>query len=555
MTVRMLDLRSGLSTSVYPYQERNQVARFLRLMSILSLLVAATAACSPFPEDAAELQLIYGLTIDVSGLDPHINQSAELGIVLRQVYDTLVYRDPVTLDFVPGLAREWQLSEDGLTYIFSLRVDVSFHDGTPMDAHAIVRNFERVLDPATNSQKARFLLGPVESFVAVDDRTFVITLSEPFAPLLDSLSQVYLGIASPAALDLYDNVRYQFHQVGSGPYRFVEYVPGDYVIIEVNPGYEWGPPFYSTDISKRFHRVIFRFFRDSSTRLAALEQGGADIMGEVSPLDARLLAGNAALKLVPAAVPGQPLQLLMNTVRPSLNDIRVRQALLLGTNRSSIVNLVYQGLSPLAYGPLSRHTEFYSRLVEDKYRFNPEAAKQLLDEAGLVDQDGDGWRESGGEPIRLSIVTPPWGQIPDVVTVLADQWRQIGLQVESLPVPGYTRLVEVVRSGDYDLLAFNVFGLDPIFLNDFFGPDPSLDWTGYEDPNLSSLLVEAARTTDFSTRALLYQQIQLHIMEAALVLPIRDYINLNAHSSGLEGLGFDAYGWFPILPNVVAASP
>src|SRR5690606_14734033 len=113
------------------------------------------------------------------------------------------------------------------------RDDVSFHDGTPFNADAVAANFARIFDDAVASQRSRFLLGPVSSYQVVDEFTFRVTMREPFTPLLDSLSQVYLGIASPTALAEFqdDQLRYQFHQVGTGPFEFVEYLPEDRIVI------------------------------------------------------------------------------------------------------------------------------------------------------------------------------------------------------------------------------------------------------------------------------------------------------------------------------------
>ena len=220
----------------------------LRLISLGLLLAVALTGCASVPassEAPAGPSFVYGLTLQPSGFDPHIHASSELGIPLRSVYDTLVYRDPATLDFVPGLAQSWTISDDGRAYTFSLRTDVRFHDGTPFNAAAVAANLDRITADETASQRSKFLLGPYAGYEIVDEYTIRLNLDEPYSPLLDSLSQVYLGMAGPAALSEYGLERYQFHQVGTGPYRMAEYVPGDRLVLEVNPDYAWGPSFYS----------------------------------------------------------------------------------------------------------------------------------------------------------------------------------------------------------------------------------------------------------------------------------------------------------------------
>src|SRR5689334_13055968 len=129
-------------------------------------------------------RIVYGLAVMPDGFDPHINSSYEMGVVLRSVYDTLVYRDPQTKDFVPGLAEKWTVSDDGLTYTFTLRKGVRFHDDTPFNAQAVAANLDRITNPATRSQRAITLLGPYDHYTVVDPQTIQIVLKSPYAPLL-----------------------------------------------------------------------------------------------------------------------------------------------------------------------------------------------------------------------------------------------------------------------------------------------------------------------------------------------------------------------------------
>ncbi|NWF71342.1 MAG: hypothetical protein HXY40_19855 [Chloroflexi bacterium] len=512
------------------------------------------AACLPAPSAPAPqagISLVYGLTLEPSGFDPHINESAELGIVLRQVYDTLVYRDPATYEFVPGLATAWTISPDGLIYTFTLRQGVTFHDGTAFNAQAVAANLDRIADPATASQRALFLLGPYAGYNIVDDYTIEIRLSAPYSPLLDGLSQVYLGIASPTALAQYSSNRYQYHQVGSGPFRFVEYVPGDRLVIQRFSAYAWGPSFYSRPAENALDEVIFRFYVDPPTRALALENDAVQIMGELLPIDARALTGNSEVQLVPVSVPGQPLQFLFNTRLFPTDNADLRRALLFGTNRAAIADTVYQGFSPVAWGPLSASTAFYDPQVQSLYPQDTARAQQLLLSAGFSDADSNGYLDDpGGGDLTLVLLVPPWNFIADVAQLLADQWRALGIRAQLVPIPSRASLIEAVNSGEYNLVAFNTFGVDPALLNNYYRSSASRNWTGFADPQLDSLLDQAALSTDNPTRRNLYAQAQQLIMNNALVLPIADPVNLNAASADVQNLAYDPYGWFPILNNV-----
>lgn len=526
--------------------------RVCRIFAVFMLLLLS--GCASF-ENAARAQtnprkIVYGLTLSVSGIDPHINQNSELGIVLRSVYDTMVYRDPVTKEIVPGLAREWATSEDGLTYTFKLRQDVMFHDGTFFNADAVAANIQRIMAPETGSQKARLLLGPLVSYQIIDQYTISLILSEPYSPLLDGLAQVYTGIASPKALSEYNLLRYQYYQVGTGPFEFVEYVPEDRIVIRRNPNYTWGPPFYTAPGENSVDEIEFRFYRDPATRAAILESGEAQVMGELLPTDAQALANNAAFRVVPVAVPGQPLQFYMNLRQPPTNNLAVRQALLYATNRSAIVEAVYQGFSPVAWGPVSANALFYNPGVVNSYAYNLEQARTLLAAAGYEDTNKDGIMEKAGMPLEITVIQPAWGLVPEVTQFLQDQWRSAGIRAVIEPVPGFTALLEKVNSGEYNLVSFDTFGMDPSLLNARFMTGGSANWTGYSNLELDRMLQTAAQLTDPEMRRQLYGQAQAIIMQDALILPIRDYVNLNAHTARIDHLVFDPYGWFPLLNNV-----
>lgn len=539
------------------------------LTALLAILLAACAGGTA-SQTLPEPRIVYGLTLMPSGFDPHLNASAELGIPLRSVYDTLVYRDPVTGAFVPGLASQWEISADGRTYTFNLRTDVVFHDGTPFNAQAVAANLDRITNPDNGSQKARFMLGPLTGYEVLDDHTIRLNLSEPYAPLLDSLSQVYLGIASPAQLAEYDNATYQFHQVGTGPFRMVEYVPGDRLVLTRNPQYAWGPSFYTLP-DNPVQTIEFRFFEDPPTRTLALESGEVHIVGEIQPVDAQLLSGNPEIRLYPVPIPGQPLQFLMNTRRFSTDSLTVRQALILATNRAAIAETIFQRFSPVAYGPLATVTDDYYPQVADTYPYDLAQAQALLSAVGFTERTAEGilmvpaglqsvptqaaaetpapTASSAGLPLKLTMVIPPWGQIPQVAQLIQSQWRQVGIDLEIRQVAGLGQLREAAAAGTYNLIALNFFGRDASLLEQFFLSDGALNWTGYSDIELDTYLRDAGREIDPTRRSAFYAAAQTRIMEQALILPIRDYVNLNGATARLTGVAFDAQGWFPLLHN------
>lgn len=530
-----------------------QHPQLVRCLAFIATILFSTAACSTLGNSSSkqETRIIYGLTESVVGIDPHIHTSDELDIILRQIYDTLIYRHPETNEYVPGLAESWEISADRVEYVFHLRQDVIFHDGTPFTAQSVADNLQRILDPNMATQHTRQLLGPIVSYQMLDTYTIKLTLSRPFEPLLDSLSQVSLSVASPTAFNMYvdEPLRYQFHQVGTGPFVLIEYVPEDRIVIRRNSDYQWHPNFYTHPDANAVQTIEFRFFRNAETRLNELEQNNVQIMGGLLPTDAHGLSNDPDIAVIPTAIAGQPLQFYFNTTRAPTDNLAVRQALLYAANRTSIAETVYDGFSPVAWGPLSANGLYYNRGVRNVYAYNLQQAQTLLTQAGYSDTNNDSILEKDGKPLEISIIYAPQNLLPEVTLFLAEQWESIGIEVRLQPVPGQTAVSEAANEGEYNLIALNQSGIDPYILNANYISGRSENWAHFSNSELDTVLLGAEQTSDTEERRLSYGRAQAIIMEQALVLPIIDMTVLNAHIAAISGLSYDADG-APLLYNV-----
>ncbi|MDX2078651.1 MAG: ABC transporter substrate-binding protein [bacterium] len=517
----------------------------------ITLFVAfLLSACAPPAPTTALRSIVYGLTLEPSGFDPHINQSSELGIVLRQVYDTLVYRHPQTNEIVAGLAESWAISDDQKTYTFFLKQGVTFHDGEPFNAQAVGANLDRITAPDTQSQRAVFSLGPYLQYVIVDEFTIQIILAEPYAPLLDSFAQVYLGIASPKALAEYSLGRYQFHQVGTGPFKFIEYTTGDKLVIRRSDNYTWGPEFYGALPENAVDEVVFRFFADPPTRLTALESKTAHIMGEIPPASARAITANSNIQLFPVAVPGMPMQFMFNTQKYPTDNVVVRRALIQATNRSLIADVVYQGFSPVAWSALSANTLYYNPQLVGTYPYDQDVARAALESVGFTDADKNGYFDAGEGDLEITLLFAPWNFMPETAQLIQESWRSVGIKVILEQVAGFTALREGVATGEYNLVAFDNASFDPQILSRFFMSNGSNNYSLIQNVELDVALLAGTTESSPELRYARYAQIQQFIIDNALILPIRDYVNVNAAVVEIGGLIYDPYGWFPLLYGV-----
>jgi len=565
----------GNRQPVHQKGHRTQMNRHsvLALVSISILFVSSLAGCAkPEPQVAGTTvvkeqvspetavtaaagrqggEITYGLTLIVSDIDPHTGSSSELGIFLTSVYDPLVWRDQEG-NYYPGLAKSWEISEDGRVYTFYLRDDVKFHDGEPFNAEAVKANLDRIVDPELQSHKAVYMMGPYDRTEIVDAYTVQVHFEEPYAPFLDSASQVYLAMASPKALEEWGAEHYREHQAGTGPFAIQEYVPKDHIVLVKNPDYNWAPAFMGHQGPAYLDKITFRFYPDAATRVPALESGEAQIMGEIPPLEAKRLASDSRFVIYPTHIPGQSLQVFINTSRAPTNNLQVRQALIYGCDRQAIVNGIFGGFSPVAHGPLGRKTPFYNPAVEGMYSYDPEKARNLLAEAGWTDTNGDGVLDKDGQDFVLDTVLMGWGAMPEVGTAMQGLYRQLGIKMEA-QILAYPAALEAARNNAHHLIPMALSSSDPDILSSYFHSrniESGFSWSRYPDAGLDQWLDKGTRTNDMEKRSELYDQAQQRIMEQALIVPIRDYVNLNGDNAKVKGLRYGLQGWFPWLYDV-----
>lgn len=510
-------------------------------------LVTATPDVSAEPHAGGTLT--YAVDTEPDMLDPNLSSLRGSQIVFFSLYDCLVALDPETQEYVPWLAESWEISEDGRSYTFKLRNDVTFHDGTPFNAEAVKFNFDRLHDPDLAS-RASGAFGFYESSEVLDEYTVRINLTEAYAPFLDLVSYIY-RIVSPAAVEEWGNEDFGRHPVGTGPYEFVEWVANDHITIEKNLDYDWAPEISTHTGPAYVDQVVFSHIPESGTRIAALEKGEVQVAVNVPAIEAGRLAEDPRFKLVVGRVPGKSFHFALNTTKPPTDELAVRQAMNYGVDREAIVNTIYGayqeiGANTAAYNLLTPNIFGYDPSAEI-YHYDPEKAKQLLEDAGWVDTDGDGIREKDGQPLEIDLNT--WEQ-QSVADVAQAQLREIGIDVNLGVMPVLT-VNELQRKGESHASPMPAARSDPDYIRVALHSSNIGGWNFFfiNDPDLDALLEAAASETDRDKRAEMYSQIQHRVMEQALLFPLYNRDNVVAARDEVMDLQFDR-GFFPLLHDV-----
>lgn len=427
----------------------------------------------------------------------------------------------------PDLARNWEISPDGLIYTFTLRSDVTWSDGAPFSAADVIYTVQTIQSSDYPGLTDIASLWRTVAITEVNPTTVRMQLSEPFAPFLDYATIGILPshlLQDISAADL-PTAQFSRQPIGTGPFVLDE-LTTDHATLSPNPRYYGQRPFLGS--------LQFIFYPDHESLLAAYERGEIEGISQVTPELLERARALPKLDLQSAQLAGMTL-VFFNTSKPQFQDKLVREALLYGMDRQKMIDEILQGQGILGSGPILPNSWAYDEDIK-KYPYDPQRAVALLEEAGWKDTNDDGVRERNGEQLAFNIVTNTDDPLrARIAQQLADDWKKIGanVQVELMPAPSLVQ--EALRPRAFDAVLFGVTQLpadpDPYSLwHSTQTPDKSeagQNYSGWENPEADDLLQEARRTTDPAQRAELYRQFQMLFMEdvpaAILYYPVYTY--------------------------------
>lgn len=465
-----------------------------------------------------EMVLVAAQGAEPDRLDPHLTSAYASFQVLENVYDTLV-QPGSDLQMEPALAESWEISDDNLTWTFTLREGVTFHNGRALVADDVVYSYNRIMDPDVGAANS-FRFASIDSVEAPDDRTVVINLTRPTPNLLVNIG----GFKGMAIIpqEIVDDGSIDTFPIGTGPFRFVSQSPDQGILLEKNPDY-WR----ADEGLPHLDGIRFVQIPDASVKLTNLRTGEVDWIDGVPPQNLEELASDSSVVL--ERVPGGDYHYFaLNQNRAPFDNADVRRAIAMAIDRDVITEAAQFGAATANQSAIPA-SNFWAT---DYSPFTPgdtDGAAALLEAAGASD---------------LTIEFMVSSDFPETVTqaqVIASQLAEIGVTVEISDVDFGTWL-DRQGAGDFDAFMLSWIGnIDP---DDFYyaqhHSEGTFNFQGYSNPDVDALLDEARVETDQDARKALYDEaVQLIVDDASYTYL---YNPENVQAWGPQVTGYEVRG-------------
>jgi peptide/nickel transport system substrate-binding protein len=478
------------------------------------------AACngpidSGMDESAAAGPPAYGDTFieasigDIGGLIPTLTSDQSSYEVGGLIYDGLVKTDK-DLNLAPAMAQSWTYSRDCLDLTFKLRQDIKWHDGYPFTSADVVFTYQAMINPKTPAPfKEGFLL--VKSVDAPDAYTVRVHYDKPYARAVETWGTSMLPkhlLQSFADAGTLRESPQNSQPVGTGPYRFQEWKPGEKVVLVANPDFYEGRPYLS--------RIVYRVIPSQATIFLELKANGVDYVSTLTGIQyARQTEYPAFRKAYHKfRYPASDYTFLgFNLKDPRFADRRVRQAFAHAINKQELIDGVRLGLAREATGPVRPGTWAYTDKVT-RFAYDPEKAKALLAEAGWKDRDGDGVVEDrSGKPFTLTIRTNQGNdERKKIAEIVQQRLKEVGIQADIQLIEWAAFIKEFVKPRRFEVVVLGLgTGIDPdqfvVWHSSQRGPD-QMNRTGYDNPEVDRLLEAGRMSCVQSERVGYYHRIQ-----------------------------------------------
>ncbi len=456
--------------------------------------------------------------------------------VMRSIFDTMIYVDREK-KMHPGLALSWEQSADAKTFTLKLRQGVKFHDGTPFNAEAAKYNFDRFGNPEVGTGTMSQYFTGYKGTEVLDEYTVRVTFDTPKSVFMYCLGDPFASIASPAAIEKWGKDAGQ-HPVGTGPFMMTEWVPGESITLVRNPDYQWAPEIFKHQGPAYLDSVVFRTVAEDQTRLAVLKNGEAGVAMGVPPFALDELLQDPAFYTIPSVPPGDTSQQMLNAAKPPTDELAVRKAMIYATDQETLAATVSGKTREASHSALARTTLDFDQAAEDMYRYDPEKAKSLLEEAGWVDTDGDGIREKNGN--KLQVYWPAYTGEKTFAELLMSMWKEVGIDTRFEALDDAAAW-EAAGAGQHNVTNMASINFDASILYPLFHSSNSQGYAfcNFRDDKLDEALTKALNAANDQERSENYALAQRIIMEQALIVPLTTLDSTVAARSEFADLSLD----------------
>jgi ABC-type transport system substrate-binding protein len=460
--------------------ERFAFSRVAAATVALLILIATRPAVAAEPTAGGSLSL--SIETDLPTLDPAGFASfndREAGVIL---YDTLLDLDPKG-QIVPHLAEKIDAAPDATWFRITLRRDVKFHDGTPLDATAVVAHFQRMMDPKV---RCRCLsdLATVDTIEATGPQEVTFKMKTPSAHFPSVLADFAGMITSPAGVEKYKQ-DFGANPVGSGPFMFKEWQRGARIVFVRNPNYwQKGKPFLD--------EVVLRPLPDQQTRYASLKSGSLDIVMNAGARDVIDARESKAFKIINAGSLASVF-VMINIGRPDVSDVRVREAMAHALDRAALNKAINRGLYKIANTPFGSGLAPHEA-VDNYPDYNLDKARKLI--------------AAYGKPVKIKMTVNATPLAILTAQALQQMWKKAGIETEIEQVE-QVQGIRMAAAKDYQVMLYRwAGGGDPDKnVHQFFHSKGTVNRTNYNNADMDRILDEARATTDPAARLKLYRQV------------------------------------------------
>jgi peptide/nickel transport system substrate-binding protein len=491
-------------------------------------------------------ELAFGVNREADMLDLHVGSSRYDLVPAAQIYDTYLFLNEAG-EYLPWLAESVEANADTTQYTIRLRPGVTFHDGTPLDAEAVRFNFDRIVDPATRSAKAVGDMGPYARTEVVDDLTVVVHFSAPYPGFRAALADWRAGGPhSPTAIQA-DPEGYRFKPVGTGPFRFVEWVQGSRIVLERNPDYAWPRPQTSNTGPAYLDRVVFRTIAEDGSRVVSLRNREIDGLLRLPPQELASFDGDDRFVIRRATLPGSGVILVVNAGKPPTDDLNFRQALLHAVSPDQIARIGYLGAWPAHRGSVLSESNPDFLDLSGTFDFDLERAAQLLDEGGWT-MGRDGVRVKDGNRAELVYIGFPSPETTRTMELVQALVEPLGIRITITELESGA-IHRARQAGEHHIAHLTFIYTDANFLRTLFHSEnmgTGWNFIHYADAELDALLEAVQVEPNPERRTQITHEIQSMMLERGYVLPTVYQHTINVFGAHVQDAeSYPVYGEAP----------